>query len=142
MQIFSNTSEVPSKSTFLLFFDALCLAVQNKFCIFGVEYSLSTVMSAKNKEIIEALTADVERLMQLHKAAVAEVASLRAKNESQSARIRSLQQQLKDTKVELSNASLREIACGAMGNKAAARTQINRLVREVDKCIAMVSNKI
>ena len=96
----------------------------------------------KSREVIEALTADVERLMKLHNSAMAEVASLREKCDEQSAKIRSLQQQLKDTKAELSNLSLREATCGAIGNKAAARTQINRLVREVDKCIAMVSHKI
>ena len=96
----------------------------------------------KNREVIEALAADVERLMRMHEAAVAEVAALRAKSAEQSAKIHSLQQQLRDTKSELSRATLREIAGGAAGNKAAARTQINRLVREVDRCIALVSNKI
>lgn len=95
-----------------------------------------------NKDIIKVLTADVERLMQLHEAAMSEVAALRAKSAEQSAKIHSLQQQLKDTKSELSKATLREIAGGADGNKAAARTQINRLVREVDRCIALVSHKI
>lgn len=92
-------------------------------------------------EVIEALAADVERLMRLHESASAEVVALRAKNAEQRAKIHSLQQQLKDTKSELSRATLREVAGGAVGNKA-ARTQINRLVREVDRCIALVSNKI
>lgn len=92
-------------------------------------------------EVIEALAADVERLMRLHESASAEVVALRAKNAEQRAKIHSLQQQLKDTKSELSRATLREVAGGAAGNKA-ARTQINRLVREVDRCIALVSNKI
>ncbi len=95
-----------------------------------------------NREVIEALAADVERLMRMHEGALAEVASLRAKSAEQSAKMHSLQQQLKETKSELSRATLREIAGGAAGNKAAARTQINRLVREVDRCIALVSNKI
>ena len=95
-----------------------------------------------SKEIIEALTADMERLMKLHNSAMEEVATLREKSSEQSAKIRTLQEQLREAKAEAEKASLRAAIAGSVSNKAAARSHVNRLLREVDKCIEMVSNRI
>ncbi|MBR2858566.1 MAG: hypothetical protein IKB90_00525 [Alistipes sp.] len=95
-----------------------------------------------SKEIIATLTADVERLMKLHDSAMEEVAALREKSGEQSATIRSLQEQLRKAKAEAEKASLHAAIAGSVSNKAAARSHINRLLREVDNCIAMVSNRI
>ena len=96
-----------------------------------------------SKEIIAGLTADVERLMKLHDSAMDEVAALREKSGEQSAKIRSLQEQLREAKAQAAKASLSEAMTGGnASNKAAARAQINRLLREVDKCITMASNRI
>ena len=94
------------------------------------------------ESVIESLVSDVERLMKLHDSALAEVTALRAKNEEQSAKIRTLQTQLKELQSELKQQSLRNAIGGATANKAAARAQINSLLREVDACIAMVSKRI
>jgi multidrug resistance efflux pump len=95
-----------------------------------------------SKEIIKALTADVERLINLHSAAMEEIATLREQCNEQSAKIRSLQGQLRDAKAEAEKASLHAAIAGSVSNKSAARAQINRLLREVDMCIEMVSNRI
>lgn len=96
-----------------------------------------------SKEIIETLSADVERLMRLHDNAMAEIAALREEKSAQSAKIRSLQEQLRETKAQAAKASLNEAMAGcSASNKAAARAQINQILREVDKCIDMVSNRI
>jgi multidrug resistance efflux pump len=95
-----------------------------------------------SKDIIATLTADVERLIKLHEGAMAEVAALREKSNEQNATIRSLQEQLRSTKAEVEKAALHAAIAGSVSNKAAARAHINRLLREVDKCIAMVSNRI
>ena len=95
-----------------------------------------------NKDIIATLTADVERLIKLHEGAMAEVAALREKSSEQNAKIRTLQEQLRGAKAEAEKAALHAAIAGSVSNKAAARAHINRLLREVDKCIAMVSNRI
>ena len=95
-----------------------------------------------SKEIIATLIADVERLMKLHNSAMTEIAALREKSNEQSAKIRSLQEQLRDAKAEAEKASLHAAIAGSVSNKAAARSHVNRLLREVDKCIEMVSNRI
>ena len=95
-----------------------------------------------SKDIIKALTDDVERLMKLHDSAMEEVATLRRQSNEQNAKIRTLQEQLRDAKAEVDKASLHAAIAGSVSNKAAARSHINRLLREIDKCIAMVSNRI
>lgn len=96
----------------------------------------------KSKDIIATLSADVERLMKLHTSAMEEIAMLREKSGEQSAKIRSLQEQLREAKAEAEKASLHAAIAGSVSNKAAARSHVNRLLREVDKCIEMVSNRI
>lgn len=96
----------------------------------------------KSKDIIATLSADVERLMKLHTSAMEEIAMLREKSGEQSAKIRSLQEQLREAKAEAEKASLHAAIAGSVSNKAAARSHVNRLLREVDKCIAMVSNRL
>ena len=96
----------------------------------------------KSKEVIASLTADVERLMKLHESAMAEVVALREKSGEQNEKIRTLQEQLRETKAEAEKAALHAAIAGSVSNKAAARSHINRLLREVDNCIEMVSNRI
>lgn len=95
-----------------------------------------------SKEIIEALTTDVERLMKLHDSAMEEIAFLRTKSEEQTTKIRSLQEQLREAKAEAERASLQAAIAGSVSNKAAARAHVNRLLREIGECIEMVSNRI
>ena len=95
-----------------------------------------------NKDIIATLTADVERLIKLHEGAMAEIAALREKSSEQNATIRTLQEQLRGVKADAEKAAVHAAIAGSVSNKAAARAHINRLLREVDKCIAMVSNRI
>ena len=63
---------------------------QNKITIFVSVYWIEPLREMKSKEIIEALAADVERLMKLHSAAMEEIATLREQSNEQSAKIRSL----------------------------------------------------
>lgn len=95
-----------------------------------------------SKDIIANLTADVERLIKSHNSAMDEITTLREKNSEQNATIRALQEQLREAKNEAEKASLHAAIAGSVSNKSAARAHINRLLREIDKCIAMVSSRI
>ena len=94
------------------------------------------------KEIIATLEANVRTLMDLHTKAVAQMADLQRKNEEQALKIRSLQQQLRHEQEEAARLRLSDAMSGGGGDKRAARVQVNRLLREIDKCIALVSAKI
>lgn len=94
------------------------------------------------KEIIGTLYADVHRLMELHSEAVRQMAELRRTNERQADKIRLLQEQARRDKEELARAETAAALCGSSRDKSAAIAQVNRLLREVDKCIALVSERI
>ena len=95
-----------------------------------------------NKEIIDALTADVRRLMKQHADAVEQLRSALKTNAEQALRIRSLQEEAKANKEEIARLRLGAALEKSGGDKSAARAQVNRLLREVDKCIALISNEI
>ncbi len=95
-----------------------------------------------NKEIIDALTADVHRLMQQHSVAVEQLRAAEKANEAMALKIRSLQELAKANKEEIARLQLGNALATGSGDKSAARAQVNRLLREVDKCIALISNEI
>lgn len=91
-----------------------------------------------DKEIITALEANVRRLMKQHAEVVEQLSQMQQKNQQQAVKIRTLQQEVRSQKDELTQLRLSE-AMGGSGDKRVARAQVNRLLREIDKCIALVS---
>lgn len=95
-----------------------------------------------NKEIIDALESHVRRLMKQNSDALEQLAKLQKANDEQAMKIRSLQVQSKLDREEIAKLRLGEAMVGSGRDKSAARAQVNRLLREVDKCIELVSDKI
>lgn len=95
-----------------------------------------------NKEIIDALPADVRKLMKQHAATVEQLRAAEQANGEMALKIRSLQELAKANKEEIARLRLGNALATGSGDKSAARAQVNRLLREVDKCIALISNEI
>ena len=96
---------------------------------------------AENK-IVQRLEQSVEKLLEQYTLSAEEVARLQMLTAAQQRKIRTLQQQLSDAERALAQAKLSEAMVSDGGDTKAARAQINRLLREVDKCIELVSAKI
>lgn len=96
---------------------------------------------AENK-IVQQLEQSVEKLLEQYTLSAEEVARLQMLTAAQQRKIRTLQQQLSDAERALAQAKLSEAMVSDGGDTKAARAQINRLLREVDKCIELVSAKI
>ena len=96
---------------------------------------------AENK-IVQQLEQSVEKLLEQYTLSAEEVARLQMLTAAQQRKIRTLQQQLSDAEKAVAQAKLSEAMVSDGGNTKAARAQINRLLREVDKCIELVSAKI
>ena len=62
--------------------------------------------------------------------------------DAQQRKIRTLQQQLSDAERALVQAKLSSAFIGSGEDVKAAKAQINRLLREVEKCIELVSAKV
>lgn len=93
------------------------------------------------KDVIATLEANVKLLMEQYTKAVEQMETLQRKNEDQALKIRTLQQQAKADKEEIARLQLAK-AIGGVGDKKSARTQLNRLLREVEKCITLVEAKM
>ena len=96
---------------------------------------------AENK-IVQRLEQSVEKLLEQYTLSAEEVARLQMLTAAQQRKIRTLQQQLSDAEKALAQAKLSEAMISDGGDTKAARAQINRLLREVDKCIELVSAKV
>ena len=118
------------------------LLYPEKYAYLWVLYCIDKTAFMTNKEIIDALSADVRKLMQQHAAAVEQLCAARKTNEEQAQKIRSLQELAKADKEEIARLRLGNALEKGSGDKSAARAQVNRLLREVDKCIALISNEI
>jgi len=89
--------------------------------------------------MLESLRKDIEKLISLYEAEKAErirlqslLAECKADNESRGKQIGDLEQQV-------NNLQLSE-AFGAAGDKEAAKEKIDKLVKEIDKCISLLEN--
>lgn len=93
-------------------------------------------------EIVQRLEKSIDTMLEKYTLATEELERLQMLTAAQQRKIRTLQQQLSDTERALAQAKLSEAMTSVGRDNKAARTQINRLLREVDKCIEIVSAKI
>lgn len=93
-----------------------------------------------SKETIERLGGQVEKLMGEHRKVAAQRKQLADECKSLREENRSLREQIKRLDAELSLARLGDSLGGNAEDKKQARARINRLLREVDRCIALAAN--
>ena len=79
-----------------------------------------------------------DRLMDDHKRLSDQCAELTAQRDSLKAENRTLQERIRELDGELSRMQLTEGLAGGSRNRDKARARVNRLMREVDKCIALL----
>lgn len=96
---------------------------------------------AENK-VVHQLEQSIDKMLEQYTLATEEVARLQMLTAAQQRKIRTLQQQLSDTERSLAQAKLTEAMTAVGRDNKAARAQINRLLREVEKCIEIVSATI
>lgn len=96
---------------------------------------------AENK-VVQRLESSVDKMLEQYTLASEEVTRLQILTAAQQRKIRTLQQQLSDAERALAQAKLSGAMTSGSADTKAARAQINRLLREVDKCIELVSAKI
>lgn len=96
---------------------------------------------AENK-IVQSLEQSVDKMLEQYTLATEEVTRLQTLAAAQQRKIRTLQQQLSDAEKALAQAKLTNALSTGSGNTKQARAQINRLLREVERCIELVSAKI
>ncbi len=94
------------------------------------------------KSIIVELEARQERLMEEHRKMVALCGKLTAERDALKEEKRLLEERLRAMDHELERMQLSEGLAGNSANKEKARARVNRLMREVDKCIALLNKPV
>ena len=91
------------------------------------------------KGVITELSGRLERLMEEHRKMVLLCGKLTAERDALKEEKRALEQRVRDLDRELSKQQLSEGLAGGKADKEKARARVNRLMREVDKCIALLN---
>ena len=89
------------------------------------------------KSVITNIENRIRQLMDDHKRLSDQCAELTAQRDSLKAENRTLQERIRELDGELSRMQLTEGLAGSR-NRDKARARVNRLMREVDKCIALL----
>lgn len=94
-----------------------------------------------SKEIVSVLGANVKRLIEMHKQDAAALTKLQRKTADQADKIRRQQEEIESLKQELGRLQLM-VAMGGGEKTRVAHAQLRKLLREVDRCIDLVSKQI
>ena len=90
-------------------------------------------------DMLESLRKDIEKLISLYEAEKAERIRLQTLLAESEAEKESCRKQIGDLEQQVNNLQLSE-AFGAAGDRAAAKEKIDKLIKEIDKCISLLEN--
>ena len=91
------------------------------------------------KSVITNIEARIRQLIDDHKRLSESCAELTAQRDNLKAENRTLQERIRELDGELSRMKLTEGLAGESRNREKARARVNRLMREVDKCITLLN---
>lgn len=93
------------------------------------------------KEIIKRLRAEVERLIADHERIAAECRALVKERDRLQGDRHRLEEKLREQETRLKSLELIDGMRGSSGNVERARVRVNSLLREVDRCIAIMTKE-
>lgn len=91
-----------------------------------------------DKSVISNLEVRVRQLLEAHRRMVGRCAELEGELEVLRSEKRTLEERIRQLDGEMARMQLAEGLAGGVGSREKARARVNRLMREVDKCIALV----
>ena len=91
------------------------------------------------KSIITHIQAQAERVIAQHEKLEADYAQVCKERDELKAHVREQEEQLRELKAEVQRLQLAVSLGGDTANKNKSRARINLLLREVDKCIALLT---
>jgi hypothetical protein len=89
--------------------------------------------------MLEGIRKDIEKLISLYEAEKTERVRLQDKLVQMKAENDACRKQIGDLEQQVNNLQLSE-AFGASGDRAAAKEKIEKLIKEIDKCISLLEN--
>ena len=95
-----------------------------------------------DKSVITNIEARVRQLIDDHKRLSDLCAELTAQRDTLRSEKRTLEERVRELDAELARMQLTEGLAGGGSNREKARARVNRLMREVDKCIALLGQPL
>ena len=96
-------------------------------------------MQNSSDDIIASLRNNLKKIIQLYEGKKAEILVLQEKNEDLNQRISDLKLKNKELIEKSNNTNLAQAFIHASGSNHDAKIKVNRIVREIDKCIALLN---
>ena len=93
-----------------------------------------------DKSVIESIEARVSRLIEEHGRLAGLCRELTAQRDTLLVEKRTLEERNRELDAEVARMQLTEGLAGESRNREKARARVNRLMREVDKCIALIES--
>lgn len=93
------------------------------------------------KDVIKRLSAEVERLIADHERIAAECRALVKERDKLQGEKHRLEERLREQDTRLKSLELIDGMRGSSGNVERARMRVNSLLREVDRCIAIMTKE-
>ena len=88
--------------------------------------------------MLEDIKKDIEKLIALYEGERREKLILRSELEKSKAENDSYRKQITDLERQVDNLRLTEASTSSAGNNTGAKDKIERLIREIDKCISLL----
>lgn len=96
-------------------------------------------MESNYEEIIKELREKIEKLINLYEKERSKNADISSKNESLLNELKQKEQDLSTVQTKYDNLRLAKTVSASSNDSHDAKIKINRIVREIDKCIALLN---
>ncbi|MBN1951526.1 MAG: hypothetical protein JW801_09995 [Bacteroidales bacterium] len=96
-------------------------------------------MQNKSDDIIASLRNNLKRIIQLYEVKKEEISLLQQKNDELVKKVHELELKKTELIEKSNNTNLAQALISASGSNHDAKIKVNRIVREIDKCIALLN---
>ncbi len=96
-------------------------------------------MEIKNDEVISVLRNKIKSIISLYEEQKQKNLMLTAKTRELTDKINHLENKIQDTELKFNNLKLAKVIASSDENTHDAKIKVNRIVREIDKCIALLN---
>lgn len=97
-------------------------------------------MALRHDAIINELNFKIDKLIKLYISSLEQKKGLEGRMEDLQSELENLKRENKELSEELKRTKVANALSGSDGNSYEAKVRINQLVREIDKCIALLNN--
>ncbi len=96
-------------------------------------------MESKNNEIINKLRNNIKSIISLYEEQKEKNREIVTKNKELTHKITNLEDKIKDNELKYNNLKLAKAIASTDDSNHDAKIKVNRIVREIDKCIALLN---